>query len=206
MLQVTRILSVSVILLIDNLHVEAEFHFCTSHADLYSSPYFRYVFGISDIISSIQLHTLMLLGFWLTALISKIVQALPQVSLLHQHHRPPMMLRMFTLHKPLLNPNPQFHTLKARHSIDMSQFGSRTRTMTWQLVIVRFTLSCLLKYLMSELANFQYFAKKGITLSNNLAVTHPSEPNYMAAVGGYGPSSKFSKAGISNFLIVIILD
>jgi len=32
--------------------------------------------------------------------------------------------------------------------------------------------------------NFQYFAKKGITLTNNFAVTHPSEPNYMAAVGG----------------------
>ncbi|KAH6670024.1 acid phosphatase [Halenospora varia] len=32
--------------------------------------------------------------------------------------------------------------------------------------------------------NFQFFAKKGITLSNILAVTHPSEPNYMAAVGG----------------------
>ncbi|KAL3421338.1 phosphoesterase [Phlyctema vagabunda] len=32
--------------------------------------------------------------------------------------------------------------------------------------------------------NFQFFAKKGITLSNNFAVTHPSEPNYMAAVGG----------------------
>ncbi|KAG9246099.1 phosphoesterase family-domain-containing protein [Calycina marina] len=32
--------------------------------------------------------------------------------------------------------------------------------------------------------NFQYFAEKGITLSNNLALTHPSEPNYMAAVGG----------------------
>lgn len=37
----------------------------------------------------------------------------------------------------------------------------------------------------SFLANFQYFAKKGITLSQNYAVTHPSEPNYMAAVGGY---------------------
>ena len=34
-------------------------------------------------------------------------------------------------------------------------------------------------------ANFQFFAKKGITLSQNYAVTHPSEPNYMAAVGGY---------------------
>lgn len=34
------------------------------------------------------------------------------------------------------------------------------------------------------LANFQWFAKQGITLTNNFAVTHPSEPNYMAAVGG----------------------
>jgi hypothetical protein len=33
--------------------------------------------------------------------------------------------------------------------------------------------------------NFAFFAKKGITLSNLFAVTHPSEPNYMAAVGGY---------------------
>ncbi|KAH8820550.1 acid phosphatase [Xylogone sp. PMI_703] len=32
--------------------------------------------------------------------------------------------------------------------------------------------------------NFQFFAKKGITLSNLMAVTHPSEPNYMAAFGG----------------------
>ncbi|TVY38918.1 Phosphate-repressible acid phosphatase [Lachnellula occidentalis] len=32
--------------------------------------------------------------------------------------------------------------------------------------------------------NFQFFAKKGITLLNNFAVTHPSEPNYMASVGG----------------------
>ncbi|KFY72412.1 hypothetical protein V499_07458 [Pseudogymnoascus sp. VKM F-103] len=33
-------------------------------------------------------------------------------------------------------------------------------------------------------ANFEFFAKKGITLENYFAVTHPSEPNYMAAVGG----------------------
>ncbi|ELR05681.1 hypothetical protein VC83_05697 [Pseudogymnoascus destructans] len=33
-------------------------------------------------------------------------------------------------------------------------------------------------------ANFDFFAKKGITLENYFAVTHPSEPNYMAAVGG----------------------
>jgi len=33
-------------------------------------------------------------------------------------------------------------------------------------------------------ANFAFFAKKGITLQNKFAVTHPSEPNYMAVVGG----------------------
>ncbi|TVY86527.1 putative acid phosphatase [Lachnellula willkommii] len=32
--------------------------------------------------------------------------------------------------------------------------------------------------------NFQFFAKQGITLLNNFALTHPSEPNYMASVGG----------------------
>jgi len=38
--------------------------------------------------------------------------------------------------------------------------------------------------LIIRIANFQFFAKKGITLENLFAVTHPSEPNYMAAVGG----------------------
>ncbi|OAQ72263.1 acid phosphatase [Pochonia chlamydosporia 170] len=32
--------------------------------------------------------------------------------------------------------------------------------------------------------NFNWFTKKGITLSNYFAVTHPSEPNYMAAIAG----------------------
>ncbi|KAF2436728.1 phosphoesterase-domain-containing protein [Tothia fuscella] len=32
--------------------------------------------------------------------------------------------------------------------------------------------------------NLEYLAKKGITLSNYNAVTHPSEPNYIAAIGG----------------------
>ena len=50
----------------------------------------------------------------------------------------------------------------------------------------RLIISSVSHMLICELANFQYFAKKGITLSNKLAVTHPSEPNYMAAVGGYG--------------------
>lgn len=32
--------------------------------------------------------------------------------------------------------------------------------------------------------NFAWFASQGVTLSNYYAVTHPSEPNYMAALGG----------------------
>ncbi|CZS98128.1 related to phosphate-repressible acid phosphatase precursor [Rhynchosporium agropyri] len=39
--------------------------------------------------------------------------------------------------------------------------------------------------------NFQYLAKLGITLTNYVAITHPSQPNYVAAVGG-------STHGISN--------
>jgi acid phosphatase len=34
------------------------------------------------------------------------------------------------------------------------------------------------------LANLAFLAKKGITLSNHFAVTHPSEPNYVASIGG----------------------
>lgn len=33
-------------------------------------------------------------------------------------------------------------------------------------------------------ANFSWFTEKGITLSNYFAVTHPSQPNYMAAIAG----------------------
>ncbi len=33
-------------------------------------------------------------------------------------------------------------------------------------------------------ANLAWLATKGITLSNNFAQTHPSEPNYVAAIGG----------------------
>lgn len=32
--------------------------------------------------------------------------------------------------------------------------------------------------------NLAWLAKKGITLSNYFGVTHPSEPNYVAAIGG----------------------
>ncbi|KAH8884970.1 phosphoesterase-domain-containing protein [Thozetella sp. PMI_491] len=33
-------------------------------------------------------------------------------------------------------------------------------------------------------ANLQFFAKQGISLTSHYAVTHPSEPNYIAAIGG----------------------
>lgn len=33
-------------------------------------------------------------------------------------------------------------------------------------------------------ANLQWIASQGITLTNYLAITHPSQPNYVAAVGG----------------------
>jgi hypothetical protein len=39
--------------------------------------------------------------------------------------------------------------------------------------------------LLTRAANFQFFAKKGITLTNLVALTHTSEPNYMAVAGGY---------------------
>ncbi|TVY86012.1 Acid phosphatase [Lachnellula willkommii] len=32
--------------------------------------------------------------------------------------------------------------------------------------------------------NFQWAASKGVTLTNYLAIRHPSQPNYVAAVGG----------------------
>lgn len=48
----------------------------------------------------------------------------------------------------------------------------------------KFSFSCTTFITNFISANFQFFAKKGITLSQNYALTHPSEPNYMAAVGG----------------------
>jgi acid phosphatase len=42
----------------------------------------------------------------------------------------------------------------------------------------------LIPYANKSPANLAYFAQKGITLTNNFALTHPSEPNYMAVVGG----------------------
>lgn len=38
--------------------------------------------------------------------------------------------------------------------------------------------------MLTVLANLAFFAKKGITLENYYGVTHPSEPNYAAAIAG----------------------
>ena len=38
--------------------------------------------------------------------------------------------------------------------------------------------------IMIYIANLKWLASKGILLTNHFAVTHPSEPNYVAAVGG----------------------
>lgn len=55
--------------------------------------------------------------------------------------------------------------------------------------------------------NLAYFAKKGITLSNLFAVTHPSEPNYASAIGGdyFGMDNDNFNAFPSNVSTVIDL-
>lgn len=58
-------------------------------------------------------------------------------------------------------------------------------------------------------ANFAYLATQGILLTNYLAVTHPSQPNYVAAVGGstHGISSdSFSRISSSSKTIVDLLE
>ena len=45
-------------------------------------------------------------------------------------------------------------------------------------VVIEFILT------QTDLANLAYFAKKGILLSNHFAATHPSQPNYAAAISG----------------------
>jgi hypothetical protein len=57
--------------------------------------------------------------------------------------------------------------------------------------------------------NFALFASQGITLSNYYAVTHPSQPNYMAALGGdyFGmQNDDFSRAPSNISTIVDILE
>jgi len=58
-------------------------------------------------------------------------------------------------------------------------------------------------------ANLSYLASQGITLTNYLAITHPSQPNYVASVGGdtHGISSdNFSRLGKSIKTIVDLLE
>lgn len=58
-------------------------------------------------------------------------------------------------------------------------------------------------------ANLSYLARQSITLTNYLAVTHPSQPNYVAAVGGdtHGIlSDNFSRLGKSVKTIVDLLE
>lgn len=58
-------------------------------------------------------------------------------------------------------------------------------------------------------ANFAYLASQGILLTNYLAITHPSQPNYVAAVGGstHGISSdSFSRISSSSKTIVDLLE
>ena len=58
-------------------------------------------------------------------------------------------------------------------------------------------------------ANFAWIATQGITLTNYLAITHPSQPNYVAAVGGstHGiDSDDFTRISSSTKTIVDLLE
>jgi hypothetical protein len=55
----------------------------------------------------------------------------------------------------------------------------------------------------------QWIAAQGITLTNYLAITHPSQPNYVAAVGGstHGiASDSFTRIGSSVKTLVDLLE
>ncbi|KAE8441923.1 hypothetical protein EG329_004181 [Mollisiaceae sp. DMI_Dod_QoI] len=57
--------------------------------------------------------------------------------------------------------------------------------------------------------NFAYFASQGILLTNYLAITHPSQPNYVAAVGGSThkiDSDDFNRISSSSKTIVDLLE
>ncbi|QUC17818.1 uncharacterized protein UV8b_02059 [Ustilaginoidea virens] len=57
--------------------------------------------------------------------------------------------------------------------------------------------------------NFSWFTKKGITLSNYFAVTHPSQPNYMASIAGdyFGmENDSFERAPLNIATVMNLLD
>ena len=58
-------------------------------------------------------------------------------------------------------------------------------------------------------ANLQWIASQGITLTNYKAITHPSQPNYIASVGGSTHSviwDLYSRISSSAKTIVDLLD
>lgn len=58
-------------------------------------------------------------------------------------------------------------------------------------------------------ANFSWIDSQGILLTNYLAITHPSQPNYVASVGGstHGiDSDSFSRISSSSQTIVDLLE
>jgi phospholipase C len=61
----------------------------------------------------------------------------------------------------------------------------------------------------TQVANLQWVAKQGITLTNYLSITHPSQPNYVAAAGastnGVADDS-FQRIGSSTETIVDLLE
>jgi hypothetical protein len=66
-----------------------------------------------------------------------------------------------------------------------------------------------MQHMLTFPANLSYLANQGITLTNYLAVAHPSQPNYAATVGGdtHGISSDgFTRLGKSIQTIVDLLE
>jgi hypothetical protein len=61
----------------------------------------------------------------------------------------------------------------------------------------------------SQIANLQWIASQGILLNNYFAITHPSQPNYVAAVGGstHGVTGdSFARISSSSKTIVDLLE
>jgi hypothetical protein len=60
-----------------------------------------------------------------------------------------------------------------------------------------------------DVASLSWLASQGITLTNYLAITHPSQPNYIASVGGsthWVIWDLFSRISSSEKTIVDLLD
>ena len=74
---------------------------------------------------------------------------------------------------------------KGNRSTALSTYGSRIPTFPWPREIVCHPgLPFSRNFGLTWAANLQWIAQKGITLTNYRAITHPSQPNYIASVGG----------------------